>query len=737
MPLKPLFGCWLLLLFAGGHVFARQEQFQFSQKHGLPLIWASSEIEREQAEFLQSELLNWLDASLPIYIGPSAPKSFFLKLEINPSGFENTYFKIQSLDSGISLVAKDQLALSFSVSTFLEILGIRKYTADFTYYPEDKTIVFPKNFDKSYQPDFDYRALFYPEAYDQSFRGWHKLDWHIDDFGLWGHSFSKLISTKEHFDLHPEYFALYEGKRRSESICMTNDGVFALAKKNLETLILENPGARYFSISQNDGVIHCVCGQCKSINDANGGPTGALVHFVNRLASEFPDQEFATLAYQHTVLPPSEIKPLTNVTTIYCPIEINRGQAIPEDSRSEFVGNILEDWQSVNSKTFVWDYTVQFSHYLSPFPNLHVLQKNFQFYKSKGVKGLFVQGYGDIPGDFYELRQYLLAKLLWDVHLDFEKEMEEFLLRFYGNASEYISAYLSLLQAGQQAQDKILDIYSGPIAQSKTFLAPSYMDQYDQLIKKAEEATESDPLFASRVAKVRKSLEYVYLEQAKYYGKNDFGMFQKENGDWVVPSHLPLRVKSFAKDANQRGIYEIRENGPSPDLYVHEWEHIIENALLENKVENFYVTYLTFPSPEYQGNGPLDLVNGIRGFLDFKIQWVGWYETDPELVIKTGGIDFKTVQIGFLEDQRQWIFPPENVRVFGWRKNKWKLLSVKHLASLREHPEVDRKTIDLKIKKAHRFEEFKILIKNQARLPHWTYRKDKMPMVMLDEILLK
>ncbi|PWA09332.1 DUF4838 domain-containing protein [Flavobacterium laiguense] len=55
---------------------------------------------------------------------------------------------------------------------------------------------------------------------------------------MWGHSFYKLLSSKAYFKTNPEFFALYEVRRNSESLCMTNNTVVEIItnKLNLKTI---------------------------------------------------------------------------------------------------------------------------------------------------------------------------------------------------------------------------------------------------------------------------------------------------------------------------------------------------------------------------------------------------------------------------------------------------------------------------------------------------------------------
>jgi hypothetical protein len=61
-------------------------------------------------------------------------------------------------------------------------------------------------------------------------------------------------------------------------------------------------------------------------------------------------------------------------------------------------------------------------------PNIQTFSDNYKFLKNN-VTGIFAQGYADIPGDFTELRQYLLAKLLWDTTIDIQATTNDFFTR--------------------------------------------------------------------------------------------------------------------------------------------------------------------------------------------------------------------------------------------------------------------------------------------------------------------
>lgn len=648
---------------------------------------------------------------------------------------ENTFI-IKSDDKDIFLEAPNEKLLRYAVYTLLENWGFRKFTSKDLYVPKLKSVPFPKNTTQSHSPSFEYRVLFYPDAFDADFRDWHKLDWHLNDFSIWGHSFNTLVPPKEFFKSNPEFFALYEGKRRPESLCMTNETVVKIVVEKMTQIITDNPEATFLSVSQNDDAVYCECDQCKSLNEKHGGPQGSLYFFMNKIANKFPKTNIVTLAYQHTFKAPIDLKIQPNIYTLFCPIDLNRGKSIAKDSENKAFIKIMQNWGETASNLYLWDYTVQFSNYLSPFPNMHTFSDNYKLFKQNNVKGLFVQGYADVPGDLSELRQYLLAKLLWNTEIDIEATRDDFLRGFYGKAASSIKEYLTLLTKNQENSNQPLDIYSGPIQARNTFLSPEAMDQYDQLLEKAAALVDQDTVLYSRIKKLRLALEYVYFEQSKFYGKDQHGMFiVNANGEKEVKPGLNERVLKFTELCDELGIYELSEEGVSPDKYYKNWLEITKNTAthLGEKLE---INFLTSPSREFSGKGSAALVDGIKGHTDYNINWVGWYANNPEIEIITKKINFNSIRIHFLDYQRHWIFIPEKITLFGYKNKKWNLITEKKIGDLIENYDVKSHEIEIEDKSFSTFKKIKLVVENHEDLPVWRKRKNKKPMVMIDEIEL-
>lgn len=726
-----------ILLVANCKIMAQNSLNLTNTKGQEVFILSTSDATKNPATLLKT----YLDQAFenPILIQVDKTKSngnskIILEIASNKNATQENSFVIKSDEKNIYLIGSNEKTLRYAVYTLLEIWGFRKYTANDSFIPKLKQVSFPKNSNQIYKPSFEYRALFYPDCYDEAFREWHKLDWHIDDFGIWGHSFYKLLSAKTYFKTNPEFFAYYEGERNSESLCMSNDTVVEIVTKKMSEIIAQNPNASFFSVSQNDDVVYCECTRCKTLNEKYGGPQGSFYYFLNKIASQFPKTQITTLAYLHTYRAPVNLKIEPNIYTLFCPIELNRGKAISEIPNNAAFLDILKNWSTTSPHLYLWDYTVEFTNYLSPFPNFQTFSKNYKLFEQNQVKGLFVQGYADVPGDLYELRQYLLAKIIWDTQTDVEAVTNDFLNGFYGNAAPFVKKYIDLLTQYQEKIDRYLDIYSDPIQNRNTFLTPEAMDQYDQIISQAEKISLDNPIIAKRVLKLRMSLEYVYFEQAKFYGKDKHGMFAGKNKE-DQGKQLRERVLNFSKNCNDFGIYELSEGGLTPDQYYQEWLAIEKNTC-NHLGEKYEVRFLTPPADENKGKGTYGLVDGVRGYKNPAINWIGWYGTNPEIEITTRKLNFNTIRINSLNDQRHWIFTPKKISIYGLKKNKWQLITQQKSEELSESLEVTIKPWEFKSDNFNRYDVLKIEVENLKELPIWRKRKNKKPMVMIDEIEL-
>ena len=220
-----------------------------------------------------------------------------------------------------------------------------------------------------------------------------------------------------------------------------------------EQWLAAHPDVTIVSVSQNDGGGWCECEPCRHVIEAEGGAiSGLALRFANqvaeRLAVSHPGKLVDMLAYQETLDPPSTVRPLANVQIRFCPIDACQAHPYRTCVYNRRIREQFEQWSRIAPKLHVWQYSINFSHYLAPFPNYDQLIAGIPMFHRAGVSGLFIEGAVSQGGgsDDAELRSYLAARLLWNPDLNAFAEIHEFLDAVYGPAAPLVWKYFLLRQ---------------------------------------------------------------------------------------------------------------------------------------------------------------------------------------------------------------------------------------------------------------------------------------------------
>jgi hypothetical protein len=269
----------------------------------------------------------------------------------------------------------------------------------------------------------------------------------------WGvHTFYPLMPPSEFYKKHPEYYSLIDGKRIHEraQLCLTNPDVLNIITERIKNRMRENPEYLIYDVSQNDWGNPCQCENCQAIVRREGSESGLIIWFINQVAEsvekEFPDKFIGTLAYQYTRTPPKEIVPRENVVVRLCSIECCFAHDFKSCPENRSFLSDLKNWSALAPHLYIWDYVVNFSHYIMPYPNFNVLQSNIQTLRENNAIGIMEQAaYQGRGGEFSELRSYLISRLLWNPDCDAENVINDFMYGYYGRAGKFIRKYFDLL----------------------------------------------------------------------------------------------------------------------------------------------------------------------------------------------------------------------------------------------------------------------------------------------------
>lgn len=523
---------------------------------------APTVVERTAADELQTHFAQMTGATLPIRTEAEAgladrrivlgngALTRRLAPAFDPNRAAPDTIVIKTAGRDLVLAGHPRRGTLYAVYTFLEdTLGVRWWTQTETHIPRRPTVSVPP-LDIVYAPPVQDRATRYLELSDGCFTD-HSLvtaseqqamgvfsarlrlnghdhysipDGYGGPNGLigWVHTFYQingLLPPSKYFADHPEWYSLVAGRRKQQysQLCLTNDQMLAEMVRVVDQRIRANPGATMISISQNDWKGNCECDRCAALDRHEGTPAGSLIHFINKVAEQVerthPGILIETLAYQYTRKPPKDVRPRHNVVIRLCSIECSFSEPLADsrDSANIAFRRDLEGWRGLASRLYVWDYVTNFSDYLAPHPNFHVLAPNLRYFVDCGAIGIFEQGdSGCRVGDFVRLRAWYLAHLLWNPRADEGRLIDEFMQGYYGAAAPYLIQYIQRMSAaGQRAAVPIRCF----MPDTRGWLTRTDIDAAVRLFESAAAAVGDDPLLAQRVRRERLPLDCVRLRR--------------------------------------------------------------------------------------------------------------------------------------------------------------------------------------------------------------------------------
>lgn len=504
-----------------------------------------------------------------------------------------------------------------------EDLGCRWYSRQATRIPRRRNLRFAP-VPRSYVPRLMIRDPFYYDAFDGTWSLRNRTnapsarvpeEWggHVDYGGLFVHTFNTLVPPGQYFEAHPEYFMLTaDGKRIPRQLCLTNPEVIRIATENLLSILERRPHTEIVEVSPNDGGGHCACADCKALDDANGSPSGSLITFVNKIAEAVeevrPEVMVSTLAYLDTVDPPSQVRPRRNVAVRLCndlhswryPFTCYSRDTRPESKRYR---EAIVGWARICDNIHIWDYFVNFSHYLAPMPNMDILQSTVDFYLRHNVTGIMMQAaYQGFGAEFAPLRSWVMAKLLWDPSLDVDELVDDFILGFYREAAGDIRAYWDLLY---ETKARHMDTMAAPkggirYPMDAPFLSQEFLDQASAIFERARERCRSADIL-QRVELAELPILYVKLMQ----------------GPDAWPEEYAAVLDRFEAIARRERVTHLREGPPDLEEKLKGWRDALRVKQDLTQISLDEVTILPLSDEWRFATDPQD-----RGVTD------GWFAAD-------------------------------------------------------------------------------------------------------------
>ena len=659
---------------------------------------------------------------------------------VEKTDLNKDFISIDYKDSLITISANNKRNLYYATYDFIEkFLNVNWLSTDFTYYEDLKSINFPKNYSYYFEPPVLTRTVHSKLFYKDSVFA-DKLKVTNEAFPRYVpsarvHTFHRFLPYEVFYDKNPEYYALRNGKRLPTQLCLTNTDVLKIVKDSVNSFFNKFPNSDVISVSQDDNTQYCQCDKCSKIDNQEGSPAGTMIHFVNAVAESFPNKTISTLAYQYTRKPP-KVKPIENVLITLCSIECNR--SVPIELGCKDFSSDLKGWSQLTDNIRIWDYTTQFTNFLAPFPNWGTIKPNINLFVDNNAKWIFEQ-HSNNDSELFELRSYIMAKLLWNPNLDFQTLLNEFNNKYYGNGGKYISEYVNSIQNQIDNTSFFLFLYGDPSQGFDSFLSPENLLNYDILFNKALDSVELDSEYYKRILRSKISIDYAVLES---YRKNFSDLYQltkTENDIKSINPKLIMRLNAFSKTCNDNDITLMNEMGFTVSDYIVNYRNALKTAIKENLASFKDVTLLTVPK-KYANEDPKVLTDGALGGNSFYSNWLGFEGNNLNAVVDLGELkEIKSLSMNFLQVTNHIVFFPVQVEFFYSDDNlKWKSLGkVSNKSDLSPKSKVnDIQTFSINVGEL-KARYIKVIADNMSKAPIWHHGADLPSWIFADELIIE
>lgn len=578
------FICILALTLSCGAVCAQAAEAELDiGKMEIVLPENATEVEKSAAEELTLYISKIIGQNMntvtegqqtgnAVYIGATQ-----FALENNVTYEDNEYgegWTIKAVNGNLVLTGGAVRGTLYAVYHLLEdVLGVRWWNPWEEDVPTLSAALIPADYCDSGVPDFLYRDIYIgSDSVDSLFfvrnrlNGWasscpatyggeeyFSMPAHCHTIGMYFPAFYKEVSGEyqewidavgnpEHVDYfteHPEWFQLSASGERSSTghMCMTNEEfrqaftekVLANIRYSYEKADKEDIAPpRYYSLALDDKGGDCCCDVCTASIEQSGS-SGNVLKFMNyvaeAVAKEYPNVTIESLSYLHTVAPPlDDTKPADNVVIRYANIRMDVLHDLNHKNNEDNL-TYLHGWAEITKpgNLYIWDYSVVFTMN-GVFPSMYKYGTNMKLAKELGVNGYFVEHEDPMHVDFWDMKLWLMSKLMEDADQDYDALIDTYIYEYFGEkAGPYIEQYLDFMMEKANNCD-------GKYPEAEDLIPRTWLDVEDlikgySLFDQAFAAAGDDEVLLKRLRAARGGLDrqiaeqYIKLEMnAEYLG---------------------------------------------------------------------------------------------------------------------------------------------------------------------------------------------------------------------------
>ncbi|HCO93747.1 MAG TPA: hypothetical protein DIU00_07335 [Phycisphaerales bacterium] len=342
-----------------------------------------------------------------------------------------------------------------------------------------------------------------------------------------GHAWGQYVD-KNLFEMHPEFFALRDGRRKKgDWYCTSSTG---LRKVFAEGVIAK--GGANPSVSPPDGTGYCQCANCQAQDDpaciepSSGrvSVTNRYVDFLDEIAREVakvqPDRLLSFYCYADYTQPPTLNRKLSpNLVAWIAPIRYSRFHRIgsPSSTSRMQLAEVIDGWAATAERIAYRTYNYNLAECLVPFSKLSVWKHDIPYLRDKGCIGINLESL--VNWEIYGPHLYQSIRLAYDPDIDSDALMDDYFAKFYGpQAGAFMKRYwLSIDEAFANMKCESGSFFSLHLVYTTDFL-----NKLSNLVQRATNAAGGNETYLSRIAMtaqgLRNAVQYIELRDAMNRG---------------------------------------------------------------------------------------------------------------------------------------------------------------------------------------------------------------------------
>jgi len=488
-----------------------------------------------------------------------------------------------------------------AVYAFLRELGVRWYLPDELgeIVPEMTTIALPQ-VDRTVRPDSGFRSPYqYGRCFGHAGCTRDEALWQLrlgfndgpefvgPEFGLAiSHGILNILGRPETMAAHPDWFALYNGDRKTIAPCLSAQGLFE-AHLRWARLIYDHYDAPMISAMPTDGYANaCACELCAGKSTPERGFDGQISNYVwgyvDRFARELykthPDRKVSCFAYSGYLLPPTNIEKLSpNILVGICQ---TRSVFNDPDQKRKYGPDLRAAWLEKlpegDKQLLIYDYYLDTrptgSRASVPIYYPHEIAADLKSLKGVSV-GEFIEVYRAPEPTIRtlaanHLNLYVTARLWWDADQDVDALLEEYYTLYYGPARNEMKAFIEYAENNRQ------------------FLTrdPAKIHEALGLLVKAQEAAPTESVYARRIGLVTEYSRPLYdladqlsrgrenVPECRVFYREDAAITLDGKVDekaWEGVPYLNLREIETGKPPANESAFKVIWSAQDNALYMH------------------------------------------------------------------------------------------------------------------------------------------------------------------------